>query len=619
LPSAPARTSFARGDHPTWNDTMPQSPATPRASVPLQLALLALVALTVVSGVVPTGLLLERWLARELEERAWRDAALAPGLFADRTRAVGDALMMRAKDLAHAPELVAAVLRDDGERARRIVDEAARALGYRGVLVAADATWAGPSPDSLLVAATRRGEMPLAVVADSAALFLVSLAPVLNGDDWIGAAGVASSLDEAATGALAALTRSDLVLVLTAGGTHAVKSAPTRDADAIAASIATAPAAPRPRELRFTDSRYLVTTSPLAGATVAFVRDLGRDLSILPQLRRVILVSGVAALLVALLLGSAVAAHLSRPVRSLADAAHRLSHGDFTAPLPASPVREVRRVTDAFGAMRSALSIRIDELRAANRLLEERQARLSTLQAELLRRERVAVSGRMAVELAHEIRNPVANLRNCLELIHRRLEGDDEAREYAALAIDELLRMHELAERMLDLNRPREHGTDRCDAADVAREVAALVAIGGKADDASVAVQAPRPAPAAISAEALKQVLLNLVQNSREAMPHGLRMEIAVETDAHTMRLTVRDNGPGIPSGARASVFEPFFTTRAGAGGIGLGLFVVEGIVRGHGGTVELLNEDDRRGAGFRISLRAVPDVAETANAHAPT
>jgi signal transduction histidine kinase len=368
------------------------------------------------------------------------------------------------------------------------------------------------------------------------------------------------------------------------------------------------------RAVALAGRRYLYTVAPLNGARVVFARDLDRALAIVGPLRRALAVSGLGALLLAMLLGAFLARQISGPVRSLAAAAGRLSRGDFDAPLTASTVGEVERVTVAFREMREALAARIGQLREANRMLEERQARLTALQAELIQRERVATSGRMAAELAHEIRNPVANVRNCLELLHRRLGRDPEGRQYASFAIDELLRMHELAERMLHLNRPRDPTLGACDAGEVAEEVAALARIGAR--EASISVHAGGPVRAAIVPDALKQILLNLVQNARDAVPEGLRLVIDVRSEGGAALISVEDNGPGIPAAIREHVFDPFFTTRVAAGGVGLGLFVVEGIVRGHGGSVAV-EEAAGGGARFRIRLPASEGVAPGAPAPA--
>lgn len=591
---------------------MPSNVAPRAPGVSLHLALLGLVALAFLAGIVPAGVVLDRWLARELATRARQDLAMAPGLLSARDAALHDAMMMHAKDLAHAPALEAALRAGDRARAAGWTESAARALNYAPVLVGpGGAVWEGPPASASLVGATRRGEMPVAVVSDSAGLHLVGLAPVGGAGAWLGAVGVASPLDEAAAGALAGLTRSDLVVLVGPEGRW-VAGPPGAPAARAIASAAAGNTGSAVRELRLGDGRYLVAAVPLGGATAVFARDLRRELAIVPRLRWVVLASGLVALGLALLLGSVLARRVARPVRVLAAAADRLSAGDFEAPLVASTVREVDRVTTAFDDMRRALAVRIEELRSANRMLEERRARLAALQSELIQRERVATSARMAAELAHEIRNPVANVRNCLELLHRRLRGDPEGEEFAALAIDELLRMHELAERILDLNRPSAAGVGWCDAATVARDVVALARLG--TEDLVATVDVEGRAPAAIAPDALKQVLLNLVQNARDAVPRGLALEVRVRTEGAVVRISVSDNGPGIPAELRERVFDPFFTTR-GASGVGLGLFLVDGVVRAHGGTVAAL-DGDGRGARLEITLPAAPaaeDAAEPA------
>jgi signal transduction histidine kinase len=580
-------------------------------SISLQSTLLALVAVALLAGIVPAGLALNRWLAEEVEARAARDIALAPMVLADRNKAVGDAMMMHAKDLAHTPALIAALVQQDRARALRVADDAARALKHTAVLIdERGTTWHGPAVPGELVAATRRGEMPVAMVADSSGLHFLSVAAVEQAGRWIGAAGVADPMNEAAAGALAAMTRSDLVTVMLERSARSVSSSESPATRTIQQLIRQQPITDDVREVDVGGRRYFFGSSSFAGATVIFVRDLRRDLAILPQLRRVLLVSGSVALLVALALGSLLALVLLRPVRVLAAAAERLSAGDFAAPLHASSVRELQRVSQAFATMRNSLGLRLEELRSANRMLEERQARLAALQSELIRRERVAASGRLATELAHEIRNPVANLRNCLELIYRRLERDPQGQEFASLAIDELLRMHELAERMLDLNRATESSQRYCDALAVAREVAALSRVNADGEASTIVVRSEQPAPVAIPSDALKQVLLNLVQNAREARPAGLVIEIDIQTVGTWTTIRVADNGPGIPPEIRTRVFDPFFTTRAHAGGVGLGLFVVEGIVRGNGGTVAI--EESDRGSCFRIVLPRHGDAAQT-------
>lgn len=586
-----------------------------RFGASLRAALLALVAVAFLAGILPAGVVLERWLATELERRAQRDVASAPVLVATRDAALHDAMMMHAKEMAHEQAIATALRARDRDQGVVTVEASARNYHYSGVLLGPDgAVWTGPEGSAALADATRAGEMPVRVVSDNTGLHLVAVAPVMAGDEWLGAAGVTLPLDAAAAGALAGLTHSDLVVLVGVNGRWTAAPGDSMLGGRIAQAWHASDVANHVRELELAGTRYLISAAPLGGATALFVRDLNRELALLPVLRRAVLVAGGFALAVALLLGFILAGWLARPVRDLASAADRLSRGDFDAPLPDTSVREVARVRDAFADMRRALAQRLDELRSANRMLEERQARLSALQSELIKRERVTTSARMAAELAHEVRNPIANIRNCLELLHRRLGADDEGREFAAMAIDELLRMHELAERMLQLNRPHVPEVGACDAVAVAREVVALTELG-KPVPARVILDTHDSIAVGVPADVLKQVLLNLVQNAREAKPNGLILEIRMRASAHEVQITVSDNGPGIPPKLRERVFDPFFTTRAHAGGVGLGLFLVEGMVRSHGGMVALRAGTDSGGACFELRLPAPalsPDAQPT-------
>jgi len=269
-----------------------------------------------------------------------------------------------------------------------------------------------------------------------------------------------------------------------------------------------------------------------------------------------------------------------------------------------SAVREINRVARAFDQMRSALSARLGDLETANRALEDRQQRLSALQNEFLQRERLAARGQLVAELAHEIRNPVGNVRNCLEVVKRQLGDDAVGHEFADLAIDELLRMHELAERMLDLNRPHDKGAQTCRPYLVASAVAALVRASTSDDPApTIEVHGDQNTIAAIPPDALKQVLLNLVQNGREAVGAGGRIDLRIVAPPDRVLIDVEDDGRGFPPDVMPRLFDPFFTTKKSVQGVGLGLFVAEGLVRRYGGRITATNRQPGHGARFRVEL----------------
>jgi two-component system, NtrC family, sensor kinase len=597
---------------------MPQSARSPSNHVgvrahrlSLQRALVLLLVGAVIAGVVPAGVLLDRRVASELERRTREELVRAPRVLADRSAARADAMMMHAKDLAAAPVIVNALVNSDHAAADDWARATAAVFGEVPVLIdSGGRTWLGPPATPVQLAATRRGEMPTAITTAADGIWRIALAPVKLNGRWIGAAGVASPLGDAEAGLLSGLTRA-IVTIIRADG----RVAATTGSEALAQTLARAPRPTESVTMVTTGGRqYLASWAPLgtsgnAGAVV-FARDRREELGLLPQLRRIAAASAVAALALALVVGMVVARWIARPVEALAVAADQVASGRFASPIPRSAVREVSKVGHAFDAMQRALSARLGELEAANRALAERQQRMAALQAELIQRERVTATGRLLGSLAHEIRNPVANVRNCLEVVRRRL-GTDPAeahtRQFVELAIDELLRMHELAEQMLDLNRPRDASSTSCDAAAVARSVATLAAAGPD-DRLTLVVSAAPHLQVSLSPDRLTQILLNLVQNAREA--GASRIDIRLHDLADGAAVEVEDDGPGIPSELLPRIFDPFYTTKGDVNGAGLGLFVAEGIVRTAGGRITASDRTDgQRGACFRLEFPAARQV----------
>ncbi|MEP6764927.1 MAG: HAMP domain-containing sensor histidine kinase [Gemmatimonadaceae bacterium] len=589
----------------------------------LQRALLLLIATALLAGIVPGGVLIDRRLAREVEARARNDLAQAPQLQRDRLLAQADAMLMHARDVARASHLADALIRGARTTAVRAAESARGDFGDAAVVVGADGeVWNGPMPSppvlDHVLEAVRRGETPTVVVADSAKLYLVTLVSVERSNVWVGAAGISVAIDNAAAAALAAFTRSDVLFL---GDSGALVAATTNDS--VTAALVRHSARMQHdgsvHLIAIGQRQYLITSVPAGDVgTTVFARDFTRDLAVLPVFRSIIVISGIAAVILGLLLGTVVARRIARPVMALADAADRLTAGDAEAPLMRSSIREIDRLSDAFIAMRQTLALRISDVTGLNRRLTDRQTRFETSQSEILQRERLAVSSRLVAELAHEIRNPIANLRNCLEVIRRRVGDDSQGLEFTDLAIDELLRMHELAEQLLDLNRPRDPAVRTARVHACLHEISVLTSAGSMANVLKIVIEKPTGAEvvAAIAPDALKQVLLNLVQNAREALSEQTRETntpgvITLSAHAENSRITISvfDNGPGISPDVMPHVFDPFFTTKGAVHGVGLGLFVADGLVRTAGGRITVANFENS-GARFEVELPQSEDNA---------
>jgi signal transduction histidine kinase len=632
-PGIPSPFSFLAGGEIFSNPGIDTLPFLQNRFMSLKRALLFLVVLVLAVGTLPAGIVAHGFLARALNEQVRESLLMAPDLLANRWSATVDVRMMHARDVARTPGLAEALMDQDGPGAARIVEQAGAGFPEAPVLLDSrgEPIISADSVPPEVLDATRRGEMPVTVVPGRGWVSVVSLAPVEMDETWVGAVGGVSGLNDEEAATLAGLTRSD-VLILDVVGTVVGAATGSGDPQALADAVSglpttnsiTSPAdsAPSPSigEVRVGPARYLALAATIgAGSRVLFLKNLERELAVLPLLRRIALWSAGITLALALVLGTIFAGRLARPVGSLANAAGRLASGDFDAPLSPSGIAEVTQVSDSFDQMRKALRARLLELEEANLQLEDanreladRQDRLLVLQAELVQRDRLASQGRLLAQLAHEIRNPIASIRNCLEVLRRRTAAEPESQRFADMAIDELLRMHELTEQMLDVHRPRDPENSSCEVMEVADEVGSLLRAGtdpGKT--LSVSVVGKRGVVARIAPDSLKQVLLNLGLNAKEAMNDEGPMEIVVSKAGEKVRVEVLDRGGGIPTEILARVFDPFFTTKSQVQGVGLGLFTAEAIVRTFGGRIEASNREDGPGARFSVELPESPQTPD--------
>jgi PAS domain S-box-containing protein len=241
---------------------------------------------------------------------------------------------------------------------------------------------------------------------------------------------------------------------------------------------------------------------------------------------------------------------------------------------------------------------------------ERRQA-----EATLRVTERLAATGRLAATIAHEINNPMAAVTNLVYLIENYPGVDEQARQFARLAQDELKRMAHITRQMLGFYR---ESTDagRVQIAELLDGVVDLYDRRIKNSGVRVEVRTDIAPEVHVFAGEIRQVLSNLLINALDATPAGGRVVVRVnegrdwaDPRRRGTRITFADNGPGIPTELRRRVFEPFFTTK-GQKGTGLGLWVSEGIVHKHGGKLRVRStqEPGRSGTCFSIFLPAAQE-----------
>lgn len=235
---------------------------------------------------------------------------------------------------------------------------------------------------------------------------------------------------------------------------------------------------------------------------------------------------------------------------------------------------------------------------------------LERYEAELLHIGKLAAAGEMAANLAHEIRTPLGILRSSAQLLGRRPGLDERGREMVHYILEEADRINRLLTQLLDSARPKPPKFEPVDPCDLLAHVAGMVSGEVGTRSLTLETDCDRAPPALYcDREQMIQILLNLVMNAIQILPQGGRIEVHVEQLTDETRIRVEDDGPGIPENERDRILEPFVSRREG--GTGLGLTVVQQLVRLHGGRLAV-RESRLGGAAFVIHLPDRPSQEET-------
>ncbi len=225
----------------------------------------------------------------------------------------------------------------------------------------------------------------------------------------------------------------------------------------------------------------------------------------------------------------------------------------------------------------------------------------------MLRAEKLAIAGRLAASVAHEINNPLEAVANMLYLITLSDSAED-AQKHASAAMDELMRVSLIAQSTLKFHR--QTGSPKVTVlSDVLNSVLTLFRAKLQALDISVDLRIGPEEPIACMPSETQQIFANLVANAIEAMQRNGRLLIRVnpsrdwrDPKTEGMRVTIFDTGTGIDRTTMRRIFEPFFTTKPETG-TGLGLWVVAQLVERHNGRVRVWSSQRAGASGTAFSV----------------
>jgi PAS domain S-box-containing protein len=263
-------------------------------------------------------------------------------------------------------------------------------------------------------------------------------------------------------------------------------------------------------------------------------------------------------------------------------------------------------VSDRGSVIRNESGVAIRMIGAMADITERKRA-----EAALIQSEKLATVGRLSMTIAHEINNPLEAVTNLLYILQNDPSLNQIQRSYLQAADAELARVSHIAKQTLGFYKDSSVPQD-IDVESLVQEVirlyeSRLMAKGGVIDCRHRGART-----ASVPAGELRQIVSNLLSNSVDAIPFHGAINVRIRVNNRGVRVTVADDGPGIPFSLRKKIFEPFFTTKRDVG-TGLGLWVSAQLISQHGGSLRLHSRTE--GATGTVFSVFLPDSHAQAEA----
>jgi two-component system NtrC family sensor kinase len=319
----------------------------------------------------------------------------------------------------------------------------------------------------------------------------------------------------------------------------------------------------------------------------------------------------VAALVTAAGIGLFLARGVAVPVARLSQAARAVTEGRYDTEVAVERRDELGELAAAFNHMAREVSRRDEEIRRwadeLSRRVEQKTSELRAAQDQIARARRLAALGSLGAGVAHEINNPMTAIVGLVSVARKNVGPGSRDGELLGTALEQATRVTRIVD---DLRQLAEH--QRHDAGvqfPLAAAVRAALEVHAQdADQAGVSLRARLDdalPPVQGDPVQMQQLVGHLLRNAITATPEGGEIRVSLtEVDGGALKLSVSDDGRGIPEAMRERIFDPFFTRKERGGGVGLGLTLSNCIVEAHHGKLQVESEEGK-GSTFTVLLPA--------------
>lgn len=298
-----------------------------------------------------------------------------------------------------------------------------------------------------------------------------------------------------------------------------------------------------------------------------------------------------------------------RPIKRLVDATSAIAKGNFDNKLEIERMDEIGLLTESFNNMAQQLRSYYNRLESkiisTRGELEKVSDELKRSKDALNRSEKLVSLGQVSAGMAHEIRTPLTSIKLFVQSLETTIPADDETKKDFALVKKEIDRMEDIINRFLDFARPAEPKFEDVNINNILSEAITLIKTRLKDDKVAINTEYDDNIPLIMGdIKQLKQVFLNMLLNSVEAMPDGGKITVATnmmnlsDDQKKLVKITIADTGCGIEADKIKYIFDPFFTTKEH--GTGMGLSIAFTVIEQHGGMIEV---DSKRSKGTTFTI----------------
>lgn len=299
-----------------------------------------------------------------------------------------------------------------------------------------------------------------------------------------------------------------------------------------------------------------------------------------------------------------------RPIQELSIGTQKIASGDLDYRVSVQSNDEIGDLAELFNTMAQDLRNYIKELNKEKKdllnlkmalesrtnELEETLVKIKNIQQELLRSEKFATIGRLASSVAHELRNPLASLKNISYYLTKlgSFSGDEKAKRMLDILSHDVGRANKIVTDLLEFSRVKRINKAPTYVDEFINKLLDHLATGE-----SVRIERDlEHIEANIDPDRITQVLINLITNAKDAMPEGGAISVSARRKDECLDIRVKDTGCGMSEETANHIFEPLFTTKTK--GLGLGLAIVKEIIEAHHGRI---SAESKKGEGTTFEI----------------